>query len=52
MSKSSYELLLKDNLLESLSPYYVLLYDNEELLISLVGQICDSVWKSIQGWFT
>ena len=42
MSKSSYELLLKENLLEMFIPYYVLLYDNEESLICLVGQICDS----------
>ena len=30
-------LLLKDNLLKSVCPYYVLLDDNEELPICLVG---------------
>ena len=31
------KVLLKDTLLESFSPYYVFPYDNEELLICLVG---------------
>ena len=38
MAKSCYELLLKGNLFESFSLYYVLLYDNEELLICLVDK--------------
>ena len=29
--------------LKAISPYYVLLHDDEELRICLVGQLCDSV---------
>ena len=42
-SKSSLELLLKDNSLESFGPYNVFLYENKELLICLVGQISGSI---------